>query len=76
MKKIELLRFLENEAIDYRAVAAQRIKKNQLKRSSLVKINEIEAVVSDLINFIGERMGIEYGLHRTHLKAGNKLNAD
>ncbi len=75
MKKEEILRVLEQTAINYRQVAAKRIKKNQVRRRTLVKQNEIDGVLADFINYFGETIGVRYGLHRTHLKGGKVTSA-
>ena len=75
MKKAELLRILEQTAVNYRQTAAKRIKKNQIQRRTLVKQHEIDGVLADFINYFGETLGVRYGLHRTHLKGGKVTNA-
>ena len=67
MKIIELIHVVEKIAQEYRPEAISSLKRNthlhECKPSDIKNQDLIDAVLSDFINFLASKYGVDYGVH-------------
>jgi len=75
MNKIHLLEMLTNNAREYRMTANESVKRNSHMNSSTgtaIDQKDVDAMLTDFVNFVANKQGVDYGLYATDL-ADEKL---
>ena len=80
MNSGELIEWVKNRSVEYREVAADSIKRNQhmnhLGGQCRLTQDEIDAILTDFVNYCGSHQGIDYAMYTRDMKndKGNVLS--
>ena len=71
MNRGELIGWVKNRAVEYRDQSVDSIKRNShmndLGGECRLTQTEVDALLTDFVNFCGVHQGIDYGMHATNL---------